>query len=132
MRTASFASTASRALVSADGRTTFVLAFPPPDNESFGNNTRAAKAAQAALAGETIAGAPVHVTGVYALQNETGGGGGPGVFLESVLGGLGALVVLAFVFASLLAFVPLLMAIVSIMATFLLAVGRHRRSPACR
>jgi RND superfamily putative drug exporter len=123
VRTASFASTASRAFVSADGRTTFVLAFPPPDNESFGNNTRAAKAAQAALAGATIAGAPVHLTGVYALQNETGGSGGPGVFLESVLGGLGALVVLAFVFASLLAFVPLLMAIVSIMATFLLLWG---------
>ncbi|HYZ80516.1 MAG TPA: MMPL family transporter, partial [Solirubrobacteraceae bacterium] len=122
-RTASYASTGNRALVSGDDRTTFVLAFPPPDNESFGNNTRAAKKAQAALAGVTIAGAPVHVTGVYALQNQTGGSSGPGVFLESVLGGLGALVVLAFVFASLLAFVPLLMAIVSIMATFLVLWG---------
>src|SRR5579859_2669029 len=45
-RTASFASTGNRAFVSADGRTTFVLAFPPPDNESFGNNTKAAKTAQ--------------------------------------------------------------------------------------
>ena len=45
------------------------------------------------------------------------------MLLESVLGGLGALVVLAFVFASLLAFVPLLMAIVSIMATFLVLWG---------
>ena len=123
VRTASFASTGNRALVSADGRTTFVLAFPPPDNESFGNNTRAAKTAQAALAGQTVAGAPVHVTGIYALQNQTSGSSGPGVFLESVLGGLGALVVLAFVFASLLAFVPLLMAIVSIMATFLVLWG---------
>ena len=123
VRTASFASTGNRAFVSADGRTTFVLAFPPPDKESFGNNTRAAKTAEAALAGQTIAGAPVRVTGVYALQNQTGGSSGPGVFLESVLGGLGALVVLAFVFASLLAFVPLLMAIVSIMATFLVLWG---------
>jgi RND superfamily putative drug exporter len=40
-----------------------------------------------------------------------------------VLGGLGALAVLAFVFASLLAFVPLAMAIVSIMATFLVLWG---------
>ena len=40
-----------------------------------------------------------------------------------MLGGLGALVVLAFVFASLLAFVPLLMAIVSIMTTFLVLWG---------
>jgi putative drug exporter of the RND superfamily len=122
-RIASYASTGSRAFVSANGRTTFLLAYAPPDNESFGNNTLAAKRAAAALAGVTIAGAPVHVTGIDALQNQTGGGGGPGVLLESVLGGLGALVVLAFVFASLLAFVPLLMAIVSIMSTFLVLWG---------
>ncbi len=122
-RIASFASTGSRAFVSSDGRTTFLLAYPLPDHEAFGNNTKAAKAAVAALAGATVAGAPVHVSGVDALQNQTGGGGGPGVLLESVLGGLGALVVLGFVFASLLAFVPLLMAIVSIMATFLVLWG---------
>ena len=122
-RTASFASTGDRAFVSADGRTTFVLAYPPPDNESFGTNTRAAKTAAAVLAGDRIAGAPVHVTGLDALQSQTGGSSGPGVLLESMLGGLGALVVLAFVFASLLAFVPILMAIVSIMATFLVLWG---------
>ena len=73
--------------------------------------------------GRPSRGAPVQVTGLDALQNQTGGGGGPGVLLESMLGGLGALVVLAFVFASLLAFVPILMAIVSIMATFLVLWG---------
>ena len=122
-RTASLASTGSRAFQSADGETTFVLVYPPPDNESFGTNTRAAKAARAALAGDRIAGSAVRVTGIDALQTQTGGGGGPGVFLESLLGGLGALVVLAFVFASLLAFVPMLMAIVSIMTTFLVLWG---------
>ena len=122
-RTASFASTGDRAFVSTDGRTTFVLAYPPPDNESFGTNTKAAKTAASVLAGDRVAGAPVHVTGLDALQNQTGGGSGPGVLLESMLGGLGALVVLAFVFASLLAFVPILMAIVSIMATFLVLWG---------
>ena len=59
-RTASFASTGDRAFVSADGRTTFVLAYPPPDSESFGTNTRAAKTAAAVLAGDRIAAAPVH------------------------------------------------------------------------
>ncbi|HEX8977755.1 MAG TPA: MMPL family transporter [Solirubrobacteraceae bacterium] len=122
-RIASYASTGSRAFVSADGRTTFLVAQPLPDSEAFGANTRAAKRAAAALAGVAIAGAPVHVTGIDALQNQTGGSGGPGVLLESVLGGLGALVVLAFVFASLLAFIPLLMAIVSIMTTFLVLWG---------
>ena len=122
-RIASYASTGNRAFVSRDGRTTFVLAYPLPDNESFGNNSRAAKRAVAALAGVTVAGAPVHVTGIDVLQTQTGGGGGPGVLLESVLGGLGALVVLGFVFASLLAFVPILMAVVSIMTTFLVLWG---------
>ncbi|MFL5831714.1 MAG: MMPL family transporter [Solirubrobacteraceae bacterium] len=123
VRTASFASTGSRAFVSRDGRTTFVLAYPRPDNESFGNNTKAAKTAAAALSGTTVAGAPVHLTGFDALQNQTGGGNGPGVLLEALLGGLGALLVLAFVFASLNAFVPILMAIVSIMTTFLVLWG---------
>jgi RND superfamily putative drug exporter len=123
VRTASFASTGNRAFVSADGRTTFVLAFPRPDNEAFDNNTRAAKTAAHALAGETIDGAPVRLTGFDALQNQTGGGGGPGVLLEAMLGGLGALIVLGFVFASLNAFVPILMAIVSIMTTFLVLRG---------
>jgi RND superfamily putative drug exporter len=122
-RLASYASTADRAFVSSNGRTTFVLAYPRPGNESFGNNTAAAKRAAAALSGATVAGAPVHLTGFDALQNDTGGGKGPGVLLESVLGGLGALVVLAFVFASLLALVPLLMAVVSIMTTFLVLWG---------
>jgi RND superfamily putative drug exporter len=123
VRIASYASTHNRAFVSADGRTTFLLAYPHPDNEAFGNNTKAAKRATAALAGFTIAGAPVLVTGIDALQSQTGGSGGPGVLLESVIGGLGALLVLAFVFASLLAFVPMLMAIVSIMTTFLVLWG---------
>ena len=45
------------------------------------------------------------------------------MLLEALLGGLGALIVLAFVFASFLALVPIVMAIVSIMTTFLLVWG---------
>jgi RND superfamily putative drug exporter len=123
-RIASYASTHNRAFLSADGRTTFVLDYPvPAPNESFGVDTQAATAATAALKGVTVLGAPVEVTGVDALQNQTGGGSGPGVLLESVFGGLGALAVLALVFASLLAFVPILMAIVAIMTTFLVLYG---------
>src|SRR3954464_13852839 len=43
--------------------------------------------------------------------------------LEALGGGVGALIVLAFVFASFLAVVPILMAIASIMTTFLLLLG---------
>src|SRR5437763_2269281 len=122
-RIASFASTGSRGFVSRDGRTTFMLVYPHPSNESFGDNSKAAKRASKILAGDTVAGAPVHLTGFDALQNQTGGGNGPGVFLEALVGGAGALAVLAFVFASLLAFVPIVMAIVSIMTTFLILYG---------
>ena len=46
--------------------------------------------------------------------------GGNGVLTETLLGALGALAVLLFVFASLLAFMPLMVAAVSILTTFLL------------
>src|SRR6201999_1403884 len=91
--------------------------------ESFGNNPEAAKHATAALKGATVAGAPVHITGYDALSTQSGGGSGPGVLLEALLGGFGALLVLAFVFRSFLAIVPILMAIASIMTTFLVVWG---------
>src|SRR5205807_7780479 len=81
------------------------------------------KTARAALTGATVAGARVHLSGFDALQAQSGGGNGPGVLLEALLGGAGALAVLAFVFASFLALVPMLMAVVSIMTTFLLVWG---------
>ena len=71
----------------------------------------------------TVAGAPVHVTGFDALSVQSGGGEGPGVLVEALLGGVGALLVLAFVFASFLALVPIMMAIVSILTTFLVVWG---------
>jgi len=120
-RYASYTSTGNRAFVSKDGRTVFALAYPRPDaNSQFGENPDAEKNARAALKGTTVGGAPVHLTGFDALSQEAGGNEGPGVLLEAVLGGLGALLVLAFVFASFLAFVPILMAISSILTTFLL------------
>jgi RND superfamily putative drug exporter len=123
-RIASYASTGSRSFVSSDGRTTFAIVYPKPDpNSAFGENPDAAKAARAAVRDTDVSGAPVHVSGFDALQNESGGDSGTGVLLESLLGGLGALIVLAFVFASFLAFVPIAMAIVSIMTTFLLVWG---------
>ena len=123
-RMAGYASTASRTFLSADGHTTFVVAYPPPNpTEAFEENPEAAKHATAALAGATVAGAPVRVTGFDALSAQSGGGKGPGVLLEAMLGGLGALLVLAFVFGSFLAIVPILMAIVSILTTFLVVWG---------
>jgi len=123
-RIASYASTGDAAFLSRDGRTTFALVHPRPDpGAAFGENPRAERAARAALAGATVAGAPVHLTGLDALAQDSGGGEGPGVLVEAVLGAVGALAVLGFVFASFLAVVPLVMAFVSIMTTFLLLLG---------
>jgi putative drug exporter of the RND superfamily len=123
-RLAGYASTHSNAFLSSDRHTTYVIAYPPLDaKESFGNNPEAAKHASAALAGMTVAGARVHLTGFDALSVQSGGGNGPGVLVEALLGGLGALLVLAFVFGSFLALVPILMAVVSIMTTFLVVWG---------
>jgi RND superfamily putative drug exporter len=124
-RIASYASTGDETFVSDDGRTTFAIVHPRPDRDAFfGENPRAERAARAALHGATVAGEPVKLTGMDALVEDSGGDNeGPGVLLEAVLGGVGALVVLVFVFASFLALVPLVMAFVSIMTTFLLLLG---------
>jgi RND superfamily putative drug exporter len=123
-RVAGFASTGDKAFVSDDGRTTFMLAYPRPDPDSiFGENTEAEKDTRKALKGATVGGAAVHLSGFDALANEAGDNEGPGVLIEAAVGGVGALVVLAFVFGSLMAFIPILMAIPSIMVSFLAVYG---------
>jgi RND superfamily putative drug exporter len=118
-RIASFASTGDRTFVSADGRTTFALAYPPPDpNSQWGEAPQAAKAASRALEGLTVAGAPVRLTGIDALVEDSGvDNEGTSVLIETLIGAFGALLVLIFVFASFLALVPMLMAFVSIMTS---------------
>src|SRR3954453_9937437 len=124
-RIASFASTGDRAFVSNDGRTTFALVYPRPDRDStFGQNPRAMRTARAALQRATVAAERVRLTGFDALAEDSrNDSGAPGVLLEAVLGGAGALAVLTFVFASFLAVVPVVMALVSMMTTFLLLFG---------
>ena len=81
-----------------------------------------AKKAQAALEGVTVAGSPVEMTGMNALRAAPAesDSGGTGMLVETLLGALGALLVLIFVFRSFMAIVPLLMAAVAIPTTFLL------------
>jgi RND superfamily putative drug exporter len=123
IRIASYASTGNRAFVSRDGHTTFLLAYPPREPGSFGQSPKAVNAARAALRGVRVAGAPVHLSGLDPLGASAGQKGGLGLLAEGLLGGLGALLVLAFVFASLMAFLPLLVALISIMTSFLLVWG---------
>ena len=121
-RVASYASTHDRAFVSEDGRTTFALVSIPALG-GVDPGQAEARAAQEALAGVTVAGAPVHATGLDALRAASADGGeagGASLAIEALIAGGGALLVLAFVFASWMAIVPLLMAIVAIPTTFLL------------
>ena len=95
-RIASYASTGDKSFVSDDGRTTYALLYPRPDPDSaFGENPRAEKAASRAVQETEVGGQPVHLTGFDALAEDSGGDAdGPGVLLEAVIGGVGALVVL--------------------------------------
>jgi len=119
-RSADFATTGDRVFVSEDGRTTFGVVWYPPGEIAFEPAKVAIAAAEGAAEGRTVAGAPVRITGIDVLATATDESAGPSVLAETLIGGLGALVVLLFVFGSAMAFVPLLMAAIAIPTTFLL------------
>ena len=111
--------TGDSAFVTNDGRSTFALVDAPmPTSFAGDKHTTAAEG----IVARDLSGYHVGLTGLDQLQSG-GSSKGPGVLAETMLGGLGALAVLAFVFASLLALVPLLVAAVSILATFLVILG---------
>jgi len=120
-RVASLVSTADRAFVSADGRTTFALIY----TRTSGNpeDQRPLRAIQTAAASLRVDGAAVDVTGAQALVNTGTKQKGTGLLVATMIGALGALAVLAFVFASFLAFVPLVTAVVAILTTMLITRG---------
>jgi putative drug exporter of the RND superfamily len=122
-RVASFASTGDRAFVSKDGRTTFALVYTRMNLADGVDPGQAdARAAQRAVDGLTVGGAPVHVTGLNALRAnvaDSAKSGGSSTAVEALIAGVGALLVLSFVFASWMALVPMLMALVAIPTTFL-------------
>jgi RND superfamily putative drug exporter len=123
-RVSGYGSTHDPAFISRDGHTAFAVAYPLPDpDQPFGDNPKAEKKLRAALQGFTVGGSTVRLSGFDALNDQSGDSGGPGVLGEALIGGLGALLVLAFVFGSFLAVVPIVMAIVSIMTTCLLVYG---------
>jgi RND superfamily putative drug exporter len=116
-RTSDYFSTGSDAYVSKDRHTTFAEIYGP-GRPGF-NSTLHVKQVRAALRAATPAGVTVNVTGRDPLQEDIGGTGGPSILIEVLIGGLGALLVLLFVFGTLTAVsVPLVTAAVSIITTF--------------
>jgi RND superfamily putative drug exporter len=123
-RIAGYGSTGDKAFVSEDGRTAFVYVFPGRSDDPFGANVETMRDYRDALKDVKVAGAPVLLTGYDALFDSSGEGAeGPGLLLEALIGGAGALLVLAFVFGSWLAVVPLAMAIASVLVSFALLLA---------
>ncbi len=105
--------------ITDDDRTTYAFVFSALE-KSFGAPKVPARVASTVAA--KLPGAQVQITGLSQLANG-GSTKGPGVFVETLIGAAGALAVLAFVFASMLALVPLLIAAVSILTTLLVVLG---------
>jgi RND superfamily putative drug exporter len=123
--TSSYFSTQNNlAYVSQDRHTAFEEIYPAGlakfDTKSGADRTRSA-AARGLPSGTTV-----EVTGHDPLEEASthGSSGGPSVLLEGVIGGLGALVILLFVFGTLPAvLMPIVVAIAAILNTFTLIWG---------
>src|SRR5207244_5229837 len=106
-------------------RNTTLLEGDPPGKAKFDTKSGAKRLRAAAAAG-LPAGTTVNVTGHDPLEEASahGSGGNSSVLLEALVGGLGALVILLFVFGTLPAvLMPIVVAVASILNTFTLVWG---------
>jgi RND superfamily putative drug exporter len=116
-RTGSWFDTHSSMYVSKDGHT-MVATIYPPGNATF-SSLPPIEAARAVLQRSTPAGMTSHLTGRDAIFQSQGSTSGPGILVELLIGALGALIILLFVFGTLPAVgIPLAMAASSILTTF--------------
>jgi putative drug exporter of the RND superfamily len=120
-RVSSYFTTGSRDYVSKDGHTTFAEIYPP-GTPTFSSSVHI-KEVRAKLKGATPQGVQSYLTGRDAIQEASAGGdsGGPSVLTEALIGGLGCLVILFFVFGTLPAvLMPIVVAAAAILNTFTL------------
>ncbi len=118
-RIVDYGATRDSRFITGGGRATFALVFTPIE-KTFGAPKIPVQVEHALSA--ALPGSHVGLTGLQQLANG-GSSKGPGVLVETLIGAAGSLAVLAFVFASMLAFVPLLIAAVSILTTLLVVLG---------
>jgi putative drug exporter of the RND superfamily len=120
--TSSYFSTGNLMYVSGDRHTTFLQVYLPGADRLDVKSGAASMRATAATG--LPAGMTVNVTGYAPLEEATtttGSSGGSSVLLEALIGGLGALVILLFVFGTLPAvLMPLVVAVAAILNTFTL------------
>jgi putative drug exporter of the RND superfamily len=116
-RTSSYFSTGSKVYVSKDRHTAFAEIYPP-GQPGFSSNVHI-KRVRAALKQAAPPGVTVHLTGRDPVQEDIGGSEGPSLAIEIMIGGIGALLVLLFVFGTLTAVaLPIVIAATSILTTF--------------
>ena len=120
LRVVSFANTGDDTFITDDGRTTYAL-IQAPIPVTFGPYIE--EAMDPAL--ETAAKSQGFESSLtsYSLLAAGGDTEGPSVLVETLFGATGALLVLIFVYASFLALLPLLIAAVSILTTFMIVLG---------
>ncbi|TMR02712.1 MMPL family transporter [Actinomadura soli] len=123
-RVVSYGTTGDARFTAGGGRVVYGLVYPrvEPGASEIDDGPEPAGPLAEAMRPHLPAGAGLRVTSMGGLADEAGGEG-PSVLTETLIGGLGALVVLAFVFGSVLAVVPLVIATVSILTSFLLVYG---------
>jgi RND superfamily putative drug exporter len=121
VRIADYATTHNPAFVTSDGRSTFALVYTAPVAGYGGSNL--GPQIQRVVTTAAPTGWHVGVTGSQLLANGPSSSKGTGIMAEAMIGSLGALVILALVFASFLALLPLLIGGISVLATFLLVGG---------
>ena len=120
LRVVTLATTGDEGFITDDGRTTFALVqapvpltFGPYIEEPLQPALSAAAESRGFESGLTS----------YGLLATGGDKEGPSVLVETLFGAAGALLVLLFVYASFLALLPMLIAAVSILTTFMLVLG---------
>jgi putative drug exporter of the RND superfamily len=119
--TSSYFSTGNSMYASHDRHTTFLQVYPPGKNRL---DVKSGAAKMRAIAATGLpAGITVNVTGYQPIEEGTAHGAtkGSGVLVEALIGGLGALIILLFVFGTLPAvLMPLVVAVAAILNTFTL------------
>jgi RND superfamily putative drug exporter len=122
-RVSSYLNTRNDMYLSKDRHTMFAEIYPPGQN-NFTEDVHIDEV-RAALAANAPPGVTTHLTGLFPLQDaSSGGGNGPSVFTEALIGGVGALIILLFVFGTVPAVaMPLAIALAAILNTFTLVLG---------
>ena len=117
-RTNSWFEAKDDAFVSEDGKTMFAHIYAT--GEPTFTTLLPVEETREAVVASVPQGVTANVTGVDAIIQSQGEAGGPSVLIEVLLGGIGALVILLFVFGTLPAvLMPLVVAVTSILTTFL-------------